>query len=504
MVFLFSTCNIVTQPLKDQIFVRFPTPSFNGDWSHFNGRIDALEVTFNDDIYLNSSDRIRLRETMHYSPETNLPFLPFLDTASSIIFRPKEKEPLLKRITTKFFRGGADEPNPCYYDIFQKLQLGTINDITLRYNMDETPLVHFSATIENEVAIVTSDSDELYNFNVRWDDDSIIKKSKFAVSKSINFVVMAEGYRVDEIRYFREYAKDAFANAGSFHYTEQRSHESPHKHIPNKFFIRWWDYINVFMFETVSPHSGIDADRWHNNTKSFFNIKHGWEPSGDTKRMKKVIDVNRDKTGLSRSDVDVYIILTNDADIGAYSFSYVFRVDRLKRNFQPVTWVVIQAPAGQDNINDRYFHRNVKTDAIAHELGHAIAQLRDEYDTGSIVGRNLSTDGEGKYKWQRLIDVDSRYLNLNPVSMPYNDNKLVENYKPYGVYIPTMSSTMRGESGVGKNSNNYQFGPVNTYFMEGSFRVRLGMLLPQNPIFFYEWHGFSFEDFAEKWKYDEF
>jgi hypothetical protein len=44
--------------------------------------------------------------------------------------------------------------------------------------------------------------------------------------------------------------------------------------------------------------------------------------------------------------------------------------------------------------------------------------------------------------------------------------------------------------------------------MEGSFMVRLRMLLPQNPFYNealldadndYEWYGYSFEDFAAKW-----
>jgi hypothetical protein len=42
-----------------------------------------------------------------------------------------------------------------------------------------------------------------------------------------------------------------------------------------------------------------------------------------------------------------------------------------------------------------------------------------------------------------------------------------------GVFTPTMNSTMRGGHEDGEKSNNYQFGPVNTYFMEGSFMIRL-------------------------------
>lgn len=67
------------------------------------------------------------------------------------------------------------------------------------------------------------------------------------------------------------------------------------------------------------------------------------------------------------------------------------------------------------------------------------------------------------------------------------------------------------------NSNNYQFGSVNTYFMEAGFRVRTGKILPQNPPFIpastffpvtildtYQFYGYSFEDFYERWKPSDF
>ncbi len=81
---------------------------------------------------------------------------------------------------------------------------------------------------------------------------------------------MAEGYRVDEMHYFRSYVEDAFANYGNFHYTKQRN--PAEEHIPNDFFKEWWDYINVFAFETVSLHSGIDSQPVFNYVASFFDL----------------------------------------------------------------------------------------------------------------------------------------------------------------------------------------------------------------------------------------
>ena len=42
----------------------------------------------------------------------------------------------------------------------------------------------------------------------------------------------------------------------------------------------------------------------------------------------------------------------------------------------------------------------------------------------------------------------------------------------------------------------YQFCPVTTYHMEGSFRTRMGLIPPQDPTFDgnnnYEWDGYSY------------
>ncbi len=121
--------------------------------------------------------------------------------------------------------------------------------------------------------------------------------------------------------------------------------------------------------------------------------------------------------------------------------------------------------------------------------------------------RNLSEDGYGNYIWQEFIDYDNNYFDNSPDPMPYNNNKLVNikhsDYWKREYYIPTMNSTMRGGSGY-ESSYNYQYGPVNTYFMEGSFMIRMGMLPPENPgdIFGgskYYWDGYSIADFHKRW-----
>jgi len=51
------------------------------------------------------------------------------------------------------------------------------------------------------------------------------------------------------------------------------------------------------------------------------------------------------------------------------------------------------------------------------------------------------------------------------------------------MYKPTPHSTMSIMLDSEPNAWYLQFGPVNTYFMDGSFKVRIGELDPQNPFY---------------------
>jgi hypothetical protein len=242
--------------------------------------------------------------------------------------------------------------------------------------------------------------------------------------------------------------------------------------------------------------------------------------TGNMGRMRKVIDETfRNYYGadrLTRDDIDAYIILVNYEKRFGYTYAQGNLVDKDRRQ-QPVCPIIISAPTGQV-IND---HKLVATDAIAHELGHAIAKLMDEYlytdEKGfenvarmfpyDIAYRNIS---DKPIKWQRLITLDSKYFNAKPVLPPGNDQKLVEfkhpkyidteSVVPQEYYIPTINGTMRAN----ERSIYYQFGPVCTYHMEGSFRTRLGLIPAQDPVYDgntgYEWNGYSFENFMNDWK----
>ncbi|HOV14407.1 MAG TPA: hypothetical protein PK771_09000 [Spirochaetota bacterium] len=59
-------------------------------------------------------------------------------------------------------------------------------------------------------------------------------------------------------------------------------------------------------------------------------------------------------------------------------------------------------------------------------------------------------------------------------------------------YRPTDKSTMNN---IDVNNPNIQFGPVNTYYMEASFKTRIGLITAMD-------QGCSFDPYNNKWIYE--
>jgi len=341
---------------------------------------------------------------------------------------------------------------------------------------------------------------------------------------NINIIVMAEGYRADQIYKFKEYANDAFADTANFHYRAERD---KHNHVTSDFFDKYWDIINVIRMDTISSHEGIDNDWTVDRIQSILNLnsdKRSGLSRGDYSRIRTIIDNNKPK-GMSYTEVDAVIIFVNDPTIWAYSGCYDAEIGL--RNYQPINVVVIQAP-----IKDRFgfyndvtapeFHTKrdasgnkisgaVLTDCIVHELGHALARLQDEYlaDDLSIEYKThyRNIDNDTDFKWQWFID--------NGYNTPGVTGAL---YKSW-YYRPSETSTMI------RHGLNVQFNAVCTYHLTATFKVRMMnkyssydiMREPKqeweyyNPFFFsstenyddescyFEWNGYKYSEFLEEW-----
>jgi len=354
-----------------------------------------------------------------------------------------------------------------------------------------------------------------------------LKRSKKQIRNSINLVVMAEGYRADEITYFSAYAEDAFSKSENFNFTEYNDNSS-HTHIKNHFYEKYWDSINVYMYETISPQSGIDATWGRNEVMSFFDVNRGSRSDINFSRMERVVDETWGGAGsdkpLQAWNVDAYIILVNDRSISSYAYAYDKQVG--ERNGQPVNFIIIRAPIDYFvSVDALDFHGLVETDRIGQLLGRAMARLmmEDKYTDKDINGptfsynhkyRNISRYGGEQVKWKKLWEKEG----YRTYSQADNDHRLVELKNPIyydpvdwrnnEYFIPTRNGTMRGDSG----SMSYQFGPVCTYHMEGSFRTRMNLnnMKDQDPEYDginyekYEWEGYSLEAFMEEYSPDYF
>ena len=226
--------------------------------------------------------------------------------------------------------------------------------------------------------------------------------------------------------------------------------------------------------------------------------------------------------GLEWNEADAYIIFVNDKTTWTYSWSYGFEIGY--KYGQPIHPVITQAPAGYDVSADN-FHAKQKSDqegvtvnAIAHELGHALARLQDEYTSPYSYGtynycwwfRNIDDD-ISNCKWQKLID--KGYGGGN------SKNNLVGNfhgalYQTDKNYRPTYNSTMNRSSKFpfDTTNDNYQFGPVNTYHLTASLKIRTS---ESDPVVgdlgctnysdvFYEWKHYSIDDFCKEWSPSDF
>ena len=132
---------------------------------------------------------------------------------------------------------------------------------------------------------------------------------------------------------------------------------------------------------------------------------------GDFTRIRDIMSVTK-PCGLNYNVVDAYILFINREDFRSYSFTHFFEIG-YKRG-QPIHPVIVQAPVEYDcdlditdgNYTEKHkdFHNKVSTHGIAHELGHALARLQDEYANPNNANRKYESkfrnvDYDTNYKW---------------------------------------------------------------------------------------------------------
>ena len=510
--FLFAYCTVIYPPSsgndnQDYIQIRLAQMNFGGDWNYlYNDGFDTIELT---NPWIGN---FRREIKMEYDDNRNTPSTPSLDTTSIYTYKNNGFTIELNWFDSQFKNN--DWSFNAYNDEFNwKLKNGSLNDLTFSYNIDNWAFSGIKTTIYipyNAPAILRlDDPSEKYSAEVEIVHEATTSKD---FSKTINIVVMADGYTMSEIDYFERYVRDAFKDPSSFHWTKIPDYYT-HEHIQNKFFKNYWDSINVIMVKTISAYSGITVVG-QSYKDSILGVRYDREKDTNYKfgswyNISAAINKNFEKIGLAPHHIDVVIILVNQV---IRSYASIGSGDLADRNYQPINTAIISAPSGYD-VNSSYFHNYVDTDKIAHELGHALARLMDEYiEVGKDYNyyssmRNVDLISNAGYpKWQGLRYYNSGFFtNSEPVKdTDHRIGNFVGSYYSPDKYIrPTFNSTMEGTM----PSTDYQFGPVNTYHLEGSFRTRMGMLYPQDPgyrDFSYEWWGYDFHDFAREYRESDF
>jgi len=506
-------CSYEAAPLaENQLCISFVGINFGGDWTAYkNNNINTFHLISNLDTDIGNPIDINAKLNYDDNTKPSVDIDPkanyILDGKGNVFTTTKLK------VKTDFDERDVNNNKIKTFKTFEgnkSIKNCTDNDITLTYNADNDSVINIE--VKDERFGWVSDA---YQYNVSWEFAHKATNNDGSKNGNINLIVMAEGYRADQMWQYRDYVKDAFANTANFHYTDGNIN-NPHIHVNNDFFARYWDKINVIMMETISPHEGIDNARYEDKVQNILGLNKELKYPMFS-RINAIMSWTK-PNDMNIWDADAIIILVNDPNIWAYSWAYGMEINH--RNMQPIHCVIIQAPVKNPKgdyfkTTDTNFHsyytsptenKGVITNAIAHELGHALARLQDEY---SIGGTNISY-----CPWFRNIDNDTDYKWIGLNNRGYNNTSIMRNplgefkgalYKENENYRPTEIGTMRGT----ELSPNLQYGPVNTYHLTASFKVRIGEINPTdlncgNDNFGYEWSGYSLDQFKNDWPPSKF
>lgn len=372
----------------------------------------------------------------------------------------------------------------------KKLSPGKKYEIITELDMKDTYAMEVK--VNSQYGLETYEVLEYYKRKISYD---FIKGSSNEINNKINFVIIGEGYKETEMDEYKELVDEMINN---------------YVFKDNNFFNKIDNNINICRIIAPSPDSGIImADENYGEDRiTFFGLD-------DTGRSRinfyyvisdviniafKDIDDQNNKLFLQKqinndinndTNIDVVIILANYYNSSIYNISYCLDDFIGLKNGQYCKVVVI--PAKKD------IGHNIET--LSHELGHALAELCDEYSENNtlfenkpynINMRNIDNKQYNSLKWHKF----SGYFIDKVISEGYEGG----NYQHFGLYRPTENSTM-------KSSLSLDFGPVNTYHLFASYLIRTNQsngfnrnlsISYNNEIWNYEWDCLSIEKFINE------
>jgi hypothetical protein len=366
------------------------------------------------------------------------------------------------------------------------IRTNTSNDLTLKYDIQGNSVAEIVFDInKNIIELPHNTPNKAFNYFAEWIELLHFNNSNTNVDNMLNIIIMGDGFLKDDMNLYEIYANDLTNSLNE-----------------NNFFKSHLDKINIYRLNTIS------------NNKNIIGVDYYSAPFGDFDRIRKIISTSFAGGPLylnsKESNIDAIVIVTKSTSYNR-SYTQTYDGNMSSKNGQPVNIIVAAA-------------LNAK---LPHLLGHALARLQDEYwgacnflstnddsfpyfNHYEIKYRNISRISEGIKKWQRFMDLgypvwkESNGIvtknGLGTSDKPikktiYNDSDMYN--------VPTYYSVM-GEKDASKIT---QFGPVNFYHLEASFRIRTGQITGANNIMEphydgsrnYEWNGYSINNFYSQY-----
>lgn len=334
-------------PVPDnRVAFKIADVNFAGDWSHLSNHLKTYHLSYGSFHLETLPNNLNLYSSVKFLSDGITPTLPDLDTKNYHVFNFDNNNYFHARFLDEW-------GDPAIIDIVDNFGIvmakGTTNDITITHDTSGIPgqTVSFDFTVDEKGAIRDQTGIINYESNVRW-----IKLSETFLpywdDENINIAVLANGYRSDQMEWFRAYAEYALGAAGA-----TLKSQSP-------LLAQYWDDVNICVIESVSPQAGqggtvldiLDFDIFEKKFPTSFVLDMIMAASFDSDDY---------PNELQADNINLNIILVNDDDIKSAE-SYA--------NFDYPTMagttctIVIPAPVGYDSDDSWY----VKTGDLAKYL----------------------------------------------------------------------------------------------------------------------------------------